>query len=70
MKSIILITTLAHSQTLILIKNRTIGTSTNMKPLYKQLNFKRLKVAVNNLRILHNVSINHGIMNLTLHYTS
>ena len=64
MKSIILITTLAQSQTLILIKNRTIGMSTSMKPSYKQLNFKKIKVAVNNLRILHNVSINCVIMNL------
>ena len=41
-----------------------------MRPLYKQINFKRLNVAVNNLRILHNVSINHAIVNLTLSYTS
>ena len=44
--------------------------STNMKPLYKQLHFKKLKVVINNLRILHNVNIKHAIMNLTLHYTS
>ena len=61
-KSINLLITLVWSQTLILIMKRTIGMSTNMKPLYKQLNFKkRLRVTVNNLVILHNIGINYAI---------